>query len=123
MTAGGDYAYSLGVRDEGQFSSPRFEGRSGFAVMSDAAFTRVKVSNPMTTRPAKYRFHVSSHGGRGINLLYEDGHVGFLPSQSLDRIPDNPLVNHDGLLEAGVTLDDSSLGPSWQAPFTHAIQR
>lgn len=123
MTAGGDYTYTLGVRDEGHFSSPRFEGRSRFAVMSDAAFTRVKVAPAATTRNAIYRFNVSSHGGRGINVLYEDGHVRFLPSESLDRIPDNPLINHDGLIEAGVTRDDSSLGQSWQPPFTHAIQR
>lgn len=122
VNAGGDYTYIVGVQDEGRFSSPRYEGRSRFAVMSDVALSRIKVENPMTQH-ATYRFNVSSHGGRGINVLYEDGHVGFLPSESLDRIPDNPLFNHDGLPEAGVTLDDSSLGPSWQAPFTHASQR
>ncbi len=123
MTAGGDYAYTLGVRDGGQFSSPRFEARSRFAVMSDAAIMQGSAANPMSTKHATYRFSVTSHGGRGINVLYEDGHVGFLPSESLDRIPDNPLINHEGVLEAGVTIDDSSLGPSWQPPFIHATQR
>lgn len=123
MTAGGDYAYTLGVRDGGQFSSPRFEARSQFAVMSDAVTMQVNVANALSTDHAAYRFNVSSHGGRGFNVLYEDGHVGFLPSGSLGRIPDNPLINHEGLLEAGVTIDDASLGPSWQPPFIHATQR
>ncbi|TWU19663.1 anti-sigma factor family protein [Allorhodopirellula heiligendammensis] len=123
MKSGGHYSYTLGVRDEGRFSSPRFESRSRFAVMSDAVIVRTHAPNPTTASHASYRFNVISHGGRGINLLYEDGHVGFIPSGSLDRIPDNPLVNHEGLLEAGVTVDDASLGPSWQPPFIHASQR
>jgi hypothetical protein len=64
-----------------------------------------------------------SHGGRGINVLYEDGRVRFLPSQSLHSIPDHPLFNHEGRIEAGLTIDDASLAPSWQPPFIRAIQR
>ncbi len=123
MTAGGHYAYTLGIRDDGQFSSPRFEARTQFAVMSDAVPMRVNVGNPRTPDHVAFRYDVTSHGGRGINVLYEDGHVGFLPSESLDRVPDSPLMNNEGLLEAGVTLDDASLGPSWQAPFMDANQR
>ncbi|MCM2373308.1 hypothetical protein [Aporhodopirellula aestuarii] len=122
MTAGGHFAYTLGVREGEHFSSPRFQGRSQFAVMSDAAITRVNVRSNSLDDPA-YRMTLLSHGGRGINVLYEDGHVGFLPSESLDRIPDNPLVNHDGLIEAGVTIDDATLAPSWQPPFIRANQR
>ncbi|TWT56300.1 DUF1559 family PulG-like putative transporter [Allorhodopirellula solitaria] len=123
MMLGGHYSYTLGVRDGGQYLSPRFEGRSQFAVMSDAAVMQLSATDPTSARRATYRFHVTSHSGRGINVLYEDGHVTFLPSESLDRIPDNPLLNHEGTLEAGVTLDDASLGPSWQPPFIHANQR
>lgn len=123
MTAGGHYAYTLGVRDGDHFTSPRFQGRSQFAVMSDAAITRVNVPSTGNADHPAYRMTLMSHGGRGINVLYEDGHVGFLPSESLDRIPDNPLINHDGLIEAGVTIDDATLAPSWQPPFIRASQR
>jgi len=130
MTAGGQYAYTLGVRDGEHFSPPRFQGRTHFAVMSDAAITRVQIMDGPLSSDSRsgnlssgYRSTVLSHGGRGINVLYEDGHVGFLPTDSLDRIPDNPLVNHDGLNEAGVTIDDASLAPSWRPPFLRASQR
>ncbi|CAN0284716.1 unnamed protein product, partial [Hapterophycus canaliculatus] len=119
-TAGGHYAYTLGVRDGDHFASPRFEGRSAFAVMSDAAI--VQNGNRYRSDAAASPTLIS-HGGRGINVLYEDGRVSFLSSQSLGRIPDNPLFNHDGQIEAGLTIDDASLAPSWQPPFIHAIQR
>lgn len=119
-TAGGHYAYTLGVRDGDYFASPRYQGRSAFAVMSDAAIVQngKRFQNGETVSPT-----LISHGGRGINVLYEDGRVGFLPSQSLSRIPDNPLFNHDGRIEAGLTIDDASLAPSWQPPFVRANQR
>lgn len=125
LTAGGQYSYTLGVRDGDNFSSPRFQGRSHFAVMSDAAITRMNAKPVSADRAATPSYHttVISHGGRGINVLYEDGRVAFLPTESLDLIPDNPLVNHEGLTEAGVTIDDASLAPSWQAPFIRARQR
>lgn len=119
-TAGGHYAYTLGVRDGDYFASPRYQGRSAFAVMSDAAIIQngMRYQNKETVSPT-----LISHGGRGINVLYEDGRVGFLPSQSLSRIPDNPLFNHEGRTEAGLTIDDASLAPSWQPPFIRANQR
>lgn len=119
-TAGGHYAYTLGVRDGDHFAAPRFQGRSTFAVMSDAAIVRngPGQADQSTAAPA-----LISHGGRGINVLYEDGRVGFLPAQSLGQIPDHPLVNHAGQIEAGMTIDDASLAPSWQPPFIQAVQR
>ena len=119
-TAGGHYAYTLGVRDGDYFASPRYQGRSAFAVMSDAAIVQngKRLQNGEAVSPT-----LISHGGRGINVLYEDGRVGFLSSQSLSRLPDNPLFNHEGRIEAGLTLDDASLAPSWQPPFVRANQR
>ncbi|TWU03682.1 anti-sigma factor family protein [Neorhodopirellula pilleata] len=119
-TAGGHYAYNLGVRDGDYFASPRFQGRSSFAVMSDAAIVRngPGQSDQSTTAPT-----LISHGGRGINVLYEDGRVGFLPAEALGQTPDHPLVNHAGQIEAGMTIDDASLAPSWQPPFIQAVQR
>ncbi|PHQ32019.1 hypothetical protein [Rhodopirellula bahusiensis] len=127
QTAGGHYAYTLGVRDGEEFASPRFQGRSSFAVMSDAAVMKVVdrvVDEEGWARAASpSQDGLISHGGRGINVLYEDGRVRFIPGESLNQLMDHPLVNHDGRPEAGVNIDDASLAPSWQAPFVHARQR
>jgi type II secretory pathway pseudopilin PulG len=128
QTAGGHYAYTLGVRDGEEFASPRFQGRSSFAVMSDAAIMKVVdrvVENEegWASVSSVSEDGMISHGGRGINVLYEDGRVRFVPRESLSQLVDHPLVNHEGRPEAGVNIDDASLAPSWQAPFVHARQR
>ncbi|MEO1524636.1 MAG: hypothetical protein AAFX06_04330 [Planctomycetota bacterium] len=113
--AGGNYAYTLGViADDGsgspRYESPRFESRSEFAVMADAPINE----------GGETRF---AHGDRGINVLYEDGAVRFIRVTSLDTMRDHPLLNHDGVNEAGVNIDDASLAPSWRPPFTDSVQR
>lgn len=128
QTAGGHYAYTLGVRDGGIYASPRFQGRSSFAMMSDAALMQGLESWMSESGNGRANMATSldgfiSHGGRGINVLYEDGRVRFLPRESLGQMPDNPLLNHDGRSEAGVTIDDASLAPSWQPPFVRTRQR
>jgi anti-sigma factor RsiW len=113
--AGGHYAYTLGVVDRNRLRPPRFESRSSFAIMSDAPpvgfFDRDDLQRLM------------SHGGRGINVLFEDGRVQFMMTRSLNTLPDHPLLNHHGRAEAGVNIDDASLAPSWVAPFINAVQR
>lgn len=113
--AGGHYAYTLGVIDQDRFESPRFESRASFAVMSDA---------PMAGTPSQDNYRQSiGHDGRGINVLYEDGRVRFVGVESLGVMPDHPLFNHRGEVEAGVNVDDASLAPSWRPPFVDVFQR
>lgn len=111
QVAGGNYAYTLGVVADGRFGSPRFESRTRFAVMADA---------PIFDSSGQMQF---AHGNRGINVLYEDGAVRFVRGAALDSMSDHPLLNHRGLSEAGVNIDDASLAPSWRPPFTDAVQR
>jgi hypothetical protein len=112
---GGDYAYNLGVVDENGFRPARYESRSSFAVMSDA---------PMTGMPGgKIQADRIGHSGLGINVLYEDGRVQFLPLHSLQSMPDHPLLNHRGRVEAGVNIDDATLAPSSRPPFVDVPQR
>ncbi len=112
---GGHYAYTLGVIEQDHYSSPRFEGRSSFAIMSDA---------PMATiLDGVIRSDQVGHGGIGINVLFEDGRVQFIMLPALDSMPDHPLLNHEGKAEAGVNVDDASLAPSWRAPFLDVRQR
>ena len=112
---GGHYAYTLGVIEQDRYSSPRFESRASFAVMSDA---------PMATiLDGIIPSDQVGHGGIGINVLFEDGRVQFISLSSLDSMPDHPLLNHRGEAEAGVNVDDASLAPSWRAPFLNGRQR
>ncbi|MEM6692804.1 MAG: hypothetical protein AAF664_25475 [Planctomycetota bacterium] len=113
--AGGHYAYNLGVMDGGQLSPSRFEARSSFAVLSDAAMAG-------TPTELNYRDRIG-HDGRGINVLFEDGQVRYLSVSTLDSIPDHPLFNHRGDVEAGVNVDDAALAPSWRPPLIQYRQR
>ena len=113
--AGGHYAYTLGVIEEDQLASPRYESRSSFAVMSDAPLAGVTPRSELVKRVG--------HSGAGINVLFEDGRVKFIPISSLDSMPDHPLLNHRGEVEAGVNVDDASLAPSWRPPFVNVRQR
>jgi hypothetical protein len=112
---GGHYAYTLGVIEQNQLAPPRFESRSSFAVMSDAPLTGVLDLEQWSDR--------IGHSAAGINVLYEDGSVRFIPVAALDTMPDHPLLNHLGEAEAGVNVDDASLAPSWRPPFIDVRQR
>lgn len=113
--AGGHYAYNLGVVEQEHFTPPRFEARSSFAVMADAPLTGMASGESLEDR--------IGHDGIGINVLFEDGRVRFIPVESLKHLPDHPLVNHRGQVEAGVNIDDASLAPSWRPPFIDVPQR
>lgn len=113
--AGGQYAYNLGVVEEDRLKSPRFEARSSFAIMSDAPLSGI-------TGTAQHG-KVVGHNGTGINVLYEDGRVRFIPLAALETMPDHPLLNHRGEVEAGVSVDDASVAPSWRPPFVNVRQR
>ncbi len=106
---GGHYAYTLGVIEHDRYSSPRFEARSSFAVMSDAPMETIIDGIGPDDRVG--------HSGVGINVLFEDGRVQFINLSSLDSMPDHPLLNDEGKSEAGVNADDASLAPSWRGPF------
>ena len=112
---GGHYAYTLGVVDRDTYLSPRFEGRSSFAIMSDAPM--ITLTNRVIPESK------IGHDGFGINVLFEDGRVQFYSLSSLESMPDHPLLNDRGDAEAGVNVDDASLAPSWRPPFLNVRQR
>lgn len=113
--AGGHYAYNLGVVEKDRFAAPRFEARSTFAVMSDAPQNGIATGDGVAEQV--------SHGGVGINVLFEDGRVQFIPLDGLAQLPDHPLENHRGNVEAGINIDDASLAPSFRPPFIDVTQR
>ncbi|MFO1066405.1 MAG: hypothetical protein U0892_21310 [Pirellulales bacterium] len=129
-TIGGDYAYNLGVIEEGEAMAPKLSGRSYFAILGDSP-ERV---------PGKQM--LIAHEGRGINIFYEDGHVRFINlgisdvSDLLDDgsrssgtvkpvLPvrreqavwqDHPYLNYDGKPAVGLFPNDATLGPSSAPP-------
>lgn len=103
---GGSYGYVLGYVLNGRHFPPKNQGRSHYALMSDA---------PSMHLPDR---HSSHHLGRGHNVLYEDGRVVFI-----SRRADYPslFVNRNGFAEAGADEDDYVIGGSWMPPVRQAL--
>lgn len=118
QTAGGNYAYTLGVVDGDRYEAPHYEGRSGFAILGDAPISGTEIADGVDVEKLRW-----GHGYTGANLLFEDGSVRFMDMSSGRQFPDHPFFNHRGSIEAGVNIDDASLAPSYRAPFFNVRQR
>ncbi|MCA9191036.1 MAG: hypothetical protein KDB03_04725 [Planctomycetales bacterium] len=113
-TAGGSYAYSLGVIESEEILPPRCEGRSHFPILADAPIY------------VGAREEFVAHDGRGINILFEDGRVAFVVGikdwelgnsfESTIGPSDYPFQNANGLHAVGMHPHDASLAPSFVAP-------
>ncbi|GAB5404458.1 MAG: hypothetical protein Aurels2KO_26890 [Aureliella sp.] len=107
---GGDYAYSLGMLQSGKIVAPKLRGSSQVAILADS---------PVIS-DAGEKF--VAHAGKGMNMLFDDGRVIFVTTDSLNptgRWPataDYPFRNHRGTHEAGLSPQDSSLAPSHFPP-------
>ncbi|MDA1049140.1 MAG: DUF1559 domain-containing protein [Planctomycetota bacterium] len=100
---GGSYGYNLGVVINGRHLAPRNFGRTYFALMADAPSLLL----------AGHRS--TNHGGRGDNILYEDGHIRYVVEHRYEG--DDPFVNRLGWMEAGIDADDAVVAPSFTPPF------
>lgn len=94
--AGGSYAYCVGYLDDKGLHPVENRGRSNFAILSDA---------PSFFLPNRRSAH---HGGRGQNVLFEDGRVAFVGDFAGSSM-DNPWLNRDKFAEAGINEEDSVL--------------
>jgi len=118
QTAGGNYAYNLGVVDGERYKAPRYEGRASFAVLGDAPISGAEFVDGVDVDRLQW-----SHGNNGANILFEDGSVRFMDMSQSMQFADHPFLNHRGSIEAGVNIDDASLGPSHRPPFVSVRQR
>jgi hypothetical protein len=118
VLAGGTYAYALGVMDQGQYKAPQFESRASFAILGDAPTHGVTALSSVDVGKMRW-----PHPSDAANLLFEDGSVRQVYPASMISLPDHPFMNHRGKSEAGVTIDDASLAPSWKPPFIESVQR
>ena len=109
---GGSYCYGLGHFDQGQHRPTKAKGRTHFAVMSDYVLSPGMVQQ------------LPVHGRRGLNVLFEDGHVRFIVTRLSSPATDNEqsvdwsqlFVSDRGIVEAGTHEDDVVLAPSWVRP-------
>ncbi len=101
--AGGSYAYCVGYLENGRLRAVQNKGRATYALLSDS---------PSLFLPDRRSAH---HGGRGQNILYEDGHIAFVTD--LHVVPgDHPLRNWEGFAETGVDSSDAVVLPSGSPP-------
>lgn len=106
---GGSYGYHLGHFAEGRHCAPRDRGRANFALMADM--------------PDSHRGNSVSanHGGRGQNVLFEDGHVAYLTECIHSGCRDDIFLNDRGMVEAGIHEDDAVVAGSAVQPVRFAL--
>jgi len=106
---GGDYGYNMGYQQDGQLVTPRDQRRTNYVLLAD---------KPSDGRPGRT---TANHGGRGQNLLCEDGHVCWCPTGSMGTEPmaevtDDPYHNLQGEVAAGLDRHDAVIGASADSP-------
>lgn len=104
-TMGGDYGYSLGHMVDGVYEPTRNQSRPQFALMAD------------TPNYGQPQFQSLNHGGRGQNVLFEDGRVAFLPTAQPNAEADDVFLNDIGYVAAGTHQNDSVVSASGKRPF------
>jgi hypothetical protein len=101
---GGSYGYCIGHLEHGRLVATKNLGRSYFAVMADAP------SDVLADHQSL------NHGGRGQNVLLEDGHVAFVTTSRLAGSADDIFANDDQQVSAGIHVDDSVIAGSATPP-------
>jgi hypothetical protein len=115
-TMGGSYGYTLGYVENGEYQPIRNWQRPRFAIMADT---------PLATTPANTaaQIRTDNHGGMGQNVLFEDGHVGFMCTRIVEGTADDIYANDQGLVAAGMHADDAVIAHSSAVPLISAGSR
>lgn len=103
-TMGGNYGYSLGYYQNGTYRPTENLRRSYFAVLSDA---------PGNAKESQQPDH---HGGRGQNVLFEDGHVLFITQARTAGGRDNLFLNDANQIAAGLHPNDAVIAAGAVTP-------
>jgi hypothetical protein len=97
---GGHFGYSMGYIQNDQFVPPRDQRRNRHPLLSD---------KPSDERPGRT---TANHGGKGQNVMCEDGCVTWCPTVPLAPHADDPYHNRMGQVAPGVDPEDAVLGAS-----------
>lgn len=121
QSMGGSYGYNLGYVFHGQIQPPRNLQRPHFALMADAP--RPESLPGAADQPdAAAEPRSMNHGGRGHNVLFEDGHVDFLTGSRAGGL-DNIFLNDEGHVAVGLHQDDAVIAGSGAHPVAPAPSR
>jgi len=101
---GGDYGAHMGYTVDGQLQRPCNSRRAGFVIIAD------------TPSDSQQGRRSTNHGGRGLNVVCEDGHVRFVVDIDLRELADDPFFNRAGKVAAGIDCNDSCVGRSHDRP-------
>lgn len=101
-TMGGSYGYHLGQMDQGELCALQDLRREHLVIGGDA---------PNPCGPLRRSMN---HSLKGQNFLYEDGRVKFVVT--VITTGDDPFVNDDGEVAAGLSCSDAVVGWSGQRP-------
>ncbi len=93
----GDYAYTLGYRQDGQLRGPRLDSGDDTPLLADG---------PSVNGPG----NSSNHGNRGQNVLFVGGNVRWLPTAALGPQEDDIYRNRQLRVRAGLDPTDCVLG-------------
>ena len=107
---GGNYGYSLGYRQGGNYQAPRNRGRTNYALVADSPDDSLN------------GFRSNNHGGCGQNVLYEDGRVDYLKGCATGDCADHIFLNDENIMAAGLHPDDAVIGHSWSRPLLESMR-
>ena len=107
-TMGGSFGYAFGYNEDGRgYRANVNHHRERFALLADAPSLHLKDRQS------------ANHGGRGQNVLFEDGHVEYLKHCRPSEAADNVYLSDRGYVEAGRHWNDAVIGNSWARPVLH----
>ena len=92
---GGTYGYNIGHQEGGQLQPVRHQGRPYYALIAD------RPTGDSVSRRSL------NHGGKGQNVLFEDGHVAFLRETKERTLGDLYFVSDRGRVEPGMHNNDA----------------
>lgn len=115
-TMGGSYGYTLGYVENGEYQPIRNWQRPRFAIMADTPLAT-------TTANTAAQIRTDNHGGMGQNVLFEDGHVGFMCTRIVEGTADDIYANDQGLVAAGTHADDAVIAHSSAVPLISTAGR
>jgi len=102
-TVGGTYAYNLGyLNEQGKYTAGKNRQRATYVMVSDT--------------PRADRQGSDSHGRKGWNVLFEDGHAEFVTQCSIGGKDSNLFLNDQGKVEAGIHTEDAVVAPGGAMP-------
>ena len=113
QSMGGSYGYHLGYVSNGRVQPMRDLKRPNFAIMADAP----RLGSPARRPNAGLLPQSLNHDGSGQNVLFEDGHVGYLTSSKAGG-PDDIFLNDQGRVAAGLHRDDAVIATSGAHPIS-----